>query len=665
VISPDLTTNANRNDVVTMGLKGSDIRISKDDGIAAWPTIVALAESPKQAGLYYTGTDDGVVSMSKDGGKTWTNITDKLPGFLKGAWTSEVVPSRYDAGTVYVTSDAHRLNDYNTYIWVSNDFGATFRSLNGNLKDEAVKTLTEDSKNADVLYVGTETGLFVSIDRGKTWQRLKANLPTVRVDEITIHPRDNAMLLATHGRALWILDHLEPIQEYAAAQAATADAKLFTPGPALQWKTKDDRNDEFWGHQFFVGENPPTDAVIQFYLKKSVGDLKLKITDAAGKDVRVLNVPAARNQPGIQTVCWDQRVEPIPATGAGAAVAPAGRGGAGAAAGAGAGGGAAGAGGAAAFQGRGGAGGGRGGGASVIPGVPGALPAAGYLPANPCAGGGGAFGGGGGGGFGGGGGGTTTGPYVAPGTYNVSLLVDGKAVDTKPLKIVADPEVQLNETQRKRYTEIVTDLHEMQRRGTETATALNQLYPQMTDLATKLKDMNNVPAAVKTQFETVNKEFDALRPKFGVPITAGGGGGGRGGAGGGRGGGGAAGGGRAGGAGGGAAAAGAAGAAAGGGGAAGAGAPANANAENTGAETPQAAPAADNVNLVARAGTVKTAIQNIWEMPSDYLVKQYTDVKTGLPKAIADGNALLLKAMTLSQALKKYDLTLNVPSPTK
>ena len=103
---------------------------------------------------------------------------------------------------------------------MSHDFGATFQSINANLKGEVVKTLTEDLKNPDVLYVGAETGLFVSIDRAKSWVRVKANLPTVRIDEITLHPRDNAMILATHGRALWILDHLEPIQEYAAAKAA-------------------------------------------------------------------------------------------------------------------------------------------------------------------------------------------------------------------------------------------------------------------------------------------------------------------------------------------------------------------------------------------------------------------------------------------------------------
>src|SRR5262249_4171817 len=215
-ISADLTSNANRDDVVTMGVKGSDVTIAKNDGIQAWPTIISFAESPKRPGVLYAGTDDGNVQVSRDTGRSWTNVTDKISGLPKGIWISEVVPSRFDEATVYVTADGHRQSDFETYIYASNDFGLTWRSIAGNLKGETIKTLTEDPKNADVLYVGAETGLFVSLDRGRSWQRVKANLPTVRIDEITFHPRDNAIVLATHGRALWILDHAEPIQEYTA-----------------------------------------------------------------------------------------------------------------------------------------------------------------------------------------------------------------------------------------------------------------------------------------------------------------------------------------------------------------------------------------------------------------------------------------------------------------
>ena len=140
--------------------------------------------------------------------------------------------------------------------------------MSANLKGEVARTLTEDLKNPDVLYLGTETGLFVTIDRAKSWMRLKANLPTVRIDEITLHPRDNAMILATHGRSIWILDHLEPIQEYAAAQAA--DAKLFTPPPfSMYRRPANDRNYEFWGDQTFFGENPPQAAVVSWSSRRT------------------------------------------------------------------------------------------------------------------------------------------------------------------------------------------------------------------------------------------------------------------------------------------------------------------------------------------------------------------------------------------------------------
>jgi photosystem II stability/assembly factor-like uncharacterized protein len=587
-ISPDLTTNADRNELTIMGVRNTEIRLSRNDGISAYATIVSLAESPKLPGFYFTGSDDGVVAMSKDAGKTWdTKVAARLPEFPAGGYVSEVVPSRYDAATVYITVDAHRHNDYNTYIWASNDSGATFRSISANLRGEVVRTLLEDPKNADVLYVGTETGLFLTVDRGKSWRRLKANLPTVRIDEMVIHPRDNALILGTHGRALWVLDHLEPIQEYAAVQAAaTADAKLFSVPTGVQFRMFDNQNEEFWGHQFFLGENPPADAVIQFHLKKPVTDLRLKITDAAGRELRDLAVPANRNQAGIQTVCWDMRLQPIPAA-AGAAAAGAGRGGGGGGA-----------------QGRGGGAGGPGGG---LTGIPTPLPESGVDPVNPCGGGGGGFGG-----FGGGGG-ATAGPLVYSGTYTVSLSVGGKVVDSKPMKVMADPAVQMNDLQAKRYYDIVSDLHELHRRGAEMTAALNPLYTQMTEVGGKIKGMSDVPDAVKAQFDAVNKEFDAVRVKFGVPPPPPPqGGGGR-----------------------------------GGGGGFGGGAPAN--------------PA----DLVARTGAVKAQIMSFQDTPSEALVKQYNDVKVALPKAILDANAVLVKAMTLSQTLKKSNVTLTVPGPVK
>ncbi|MEO5897474.1 MAG: hypothetical protein ABIS06_17420 [Vicinamibacterales bacterium] len=562
-ISGDLTDNQNRDEIVTMALKGSDINISKNDGISQWPAIVSFAESPKQAGVLYAGTDDGNLQATKDGGKTWVKVTDQIQGVPKGIFVSEVVPSRFDAGTVYATFDGHRQNDYETYVYASHDFGQTWKPLNGSLKGEIARTLTEDIKNPDVLYLGTETGLFVSVDRGAGWQRIKANLPTVRIDEITLHPRDNAMVLATHGRALWVLDHLEPIQEYAKAQQTTADAMLFTP-PPFAWfqRTARDRNYEFWGDQTFFGENPPQSAVLSWLNKKQVGEVKLRITNAGGREVREISGPVLANstKPGMQSVCWDLRVQPVPA----ATIPPV-----------------------AGLEGRqGGGGGGRQGGAG------------GQQAVNPF--GAGCGGGGGGGGFGGGGGGNP-GPYVLPGMYNVTLMVDGKTLETKPLRVTADKEVVLTEVERKRLYDMSMELHGLQKRANDVVASIVPLSRQMPEVMKQIAANSDLPADVKTQAETFNKELTAVSAKL-VPSA-----GGRGGGGGGR-----------------------------------------------GADpTP-----------IGKAGAAKNGMMGgLW--PTAMTMTAYNDAKTEVPAAITEANTLLAKAQALSTALARHAITLTVPPPAK
>jgi photosystem II stability/assembly factor-like uncharacterized protein len=569
VLSQDLTSGANRDDIVTMGVKGSEIRIARNDGIAAWPAIVSFAESPRRAGLLYTGTDDGNMHVSRDAGKTWTAIADKVAGVPKGIYVSEVVPSRFDEGTVYATFDGHRQNDFETYVYASSDYGQTWRSIAANLKGEVARTLTEDLKNPDVLYVGTETGLFVTLDRGRRWQRIKANLPTVRIDEITLHPRDNAMLLATHGRAIWILDHLAPIQEYAAAQMTTADARLFTPPPTAMFRRPArDRNYEFWGDQTFFGENPPQAAVISWHLKKPVSEVRLRITDATGREVREISGPvlANANKAGIQSACWDLRVQPAPAPALG-------RGGEG---------------------GRGGEQGGRQGG-------PGGQQAQ-ESPFGAGCGGGGGFGGGGGRG---GGGGANPGPFVLAGVYNVALIVDGKPADTKPLRVLGDPEVVLTEAERKRMFDMAMEMHDLQRRATDIANALAPVGRQLPEVAKTIDGRSDIPTDVKSSFDAFNKEVTALMARF----AAAAGGGGRGGGGGGRGG-----------------------------------------------------PAPDNP--FAKLGQAKNGLMA--GMPATAAtMSAYTDAKAQVPKALTDASALLTKAQAMSAVLGKHNITLTVPPPTK
>jgi photosystem II stability/assembly factor-like uncharacterized protein len=564
-ISPDLTDGQNRDEIVTMGLKGSEIRIARNDGIAAWPSIVTFTESPKRAGLLYAGTDDGNVQVSRDMGKNWAKVTDKIQGIPKGIYVSELVPSRFDEGTVYATFDGHRQNDFGTYVYASNDYGQTWRSIVSNLKDEVARSLTEDHKNPDVLYLATETGLFVTLDRGRNWQRIKANLPTVRIDEITLHPRDNAMILATHGRAIWILDNLAPIQEYAAAQTTTADARLFTPPPASMFRRPArDRNYEFWGDQTFFGENPPQAAVISWLLKKDAREVALRITDSGGREVREISgqVLANSNKAGIQAACWDLRVQPGPAPVA---------------------------------TGRGGPGGGRGGGQEGRQGGPGG--GGGQQQRNPfgagCGGGGGGFGGGG---FGGGG---NAGPYVLPGVYNVSLIVDGTTADTKPLRIAADPDVVLTDAERKKLFDMAAEMHGLQRRATEISNELTPFNTRLTELSKELASRTDLPADVKAMFDSVSKDVAALAPKFAPPA---GGRGGRGGGGGG------------------------------------------------GADNP-----------VARAAAAKNGMMGgMW--PTEQTMKAYADAKAQVPKLLADAHALFAKAAALSSALAKHNITLTPPA---
>ncbi|CAN5726138.1 hypothetical protein BH24ACI5_BH24ACI5_16240 [soil metagenome] len=575
-ISDDLTDGQNRDEIETMGVKGSEIRFSRNDGISQWPAIASLAESPKRPGLLYAGTDDGNVAVTRNMGKSWTRITDKFPGLPKGIFVSELVPSRFDEGTVYATFDGHRQNDFDTWTYVSNDFGQTWRSMNGNLKEQVARTLIEDLKNPDVLYLGTETGIFVTLDRGATWVRMKGNMPTVRVDEMVIHPRDNALVVGTHGRAIWVLDNLAPVQEMAAAQKSMTDATLFSPAPtAMYRRPARDRNYEFWGDQTFFGENPPQAAVITWHLKKDVGNVALRIADAAGREVREISGQVLRNsnKAGLQSACWDLRVQPVPTVDLG--------------------------------QGQGGRqGGGRQGGPPpAAPGQPGGEGLAGQ-PAPPtpepvrfgagCTGGGG-------GGFGGGGGSGTPGPFVLPGNYTVSLVVDGKTAGSKPLRVSGDPDVVLTQAERKRLYDMAMELHELQGRANTVLERIVPIQRQLPEVMKQVAGKSDLPADVKAQADAFNKEFTALATRL-VPAAGGRGGGGRGGGG--------------------------------------------------GAEP----------SPIARAAQAKNGMMGgMW--PTQTTMTAYTDAKAGVPAAITEGNAMVARAQALSAALAKHGITLTVAPP--
>jgi photosystem II stability/assembly factor-like uncharacterized protein len=311
-ISPDLTTNVDREELQLMGVYGKDLKIAKNDGVSAYPTLVAFAESPLRAGLYWAGSDDGLVHVSRDAGANWANVTANVKGLPPGTYVSRLEPSRFEEERVYATFDGHRSNDFNTYVFLSDDGGRSFRSIASDIpKGQVARCIAEDLTNPEVLYLGTEAGLWATVDRGKHWSRIKANLPTVPIYEITLHPRDQDMILATHGRGIWILDDLRPIQHW--AEASAAEAYLFEPAPAIQRNAAGNRMKEFEGDRQFLGTNPPGGAEFSYRLMSEAKDVKVIVRDDSGAVVRELAGDAMKdkNRAGINLAEWDLRLPPL------------------------------------------------------------------------------------------------------------------------------------------------------------------------------------------------------------------------------------------------------------------------------------------------------------------------------------------------------------------
>lgn len=315
-ISPDLTARVDRDTLSLMGVRGRDITIARNDGVSSYGTLVALAESPRRAGLLYSGADDGTVYVSRDGGANWTNVTTRFPGLPRFAAVARIAPSAFDEGTVYAAFDNHRENDNRPYVFVSTDHGTTWRAITNGIPDgQAVRTITEDIRNPNVLYVGTEFGLFVSLNRGAQWMRVKANLPTVPIAEITMHPRENDIILATHGRSIWILDDATPFQQAPAALATAA--YLFESRPAMQYNPGSFRP-SFGGpgDRRFWGKNPEPGAALSWHLAAPARDVAIRIRDGVGAVVRELSGEELADEKGagVHRVHWDLRYAPLPAS---------------------------------------------------------------------------------------------------------------------------------------------------------------------------------------------------------------------------------------------------------------------------------------------------------------------------------------------------------------
>ncbi|HLA76060.1 MAG TPA: hypothetical protein VJU18_00630 [Vicinamibacteria bacterium] len=306
LVTADLTSGAERDQMPIFGKTAKEF-FSRNDGVVHFGTITTVAESPRKAGVLWVGTDDGNVQVSRDGGANWTNVTAKIPGVPKGTYVSRLEASRSGEGAAYLAMDGHRGNDFAVYLFRTEDFGQTWKRITKDLPaGGTVSVVREHPRNADLLLVGTEYGLWVSWNRGDRWHKVKSKLPTVPVDDILVHPRDNDLILGTHGRGVWILDDMGPLDQLTEPVGAT-DLHLFDMRPATQYRIYSHRGNT--GHKAFLAPNPPEGALISYLLKTKPGEkdeVKLVVKDAEGTLVRELK---GLKEAGINRTNWDLRHE--------------------------------------------------------------------------------------------------------------------------------------------------------------------------------------------------------------------------------------------------------------------------------------------------------------------------------------------------------------------
>lgn len=302
-ISPDLTTNDPEK------LKDAGGPIAFENSTAEYhSTIISIAESPVQKGQVWVGTDDGNLQLTSDGGKNWTNLIRNIAGVGANSPVSHVEPSRASANVAYIAFDRHMFDDFRPYIFKTTDGGKSWTSISGDLPAKAyVQVVREDPKNTSLLYAGTELGLFISYDGGRDWIPLNLkNLPNVSVHDLIVHPRENDLIVATHGRSVWILDDATAIQQMN-QQILDSSIHLFPVRPALRFTSRFSRYG--LGDKVFTGPNPPNGALITYYLKEKPDDkdtFKLQVFDREGKLVQDIEKPA--KEKGLNRVSWNLRL---------------------------------------------------------------------------------------------------------------------------------------------------------------------------------------------------------------------------------------------------------------------------------------------------------------------------------------------------------------------
>ncbi|MGA9565905.1 MAG: glycosyl hydrolase [Candidatus Korobacteraceae bacterium] len=305
-ISPDLTTN----DPEKQKQEESG-GITVDNSSAEMHTsIYSISESPRNGQIIWVGTDDGNLQVTRDGAKTWTNVVGNAKGLAANSWVSTVAAGRFDDGVAYATFDRHTYGDMTPYAYKTSDYGKTWTSLN--LAENGVRgyahVITEDTKNANVLFVGTEFGLWITVDGGQHWAQYRGgDFPAVAVRDIVVQPRTSDLVLATHGRGIWIIDNISPLRQLTPDLMAK-DAVVLEGPPSIQYFNANGG----WaqGDAAFVGPSRPNDAMITYYQKARhmFGDLKIEVFDPSGTELTEFT-PKSKHK-GLNRVPWSMRLPP-------------------------------------------------------------------------------------------------------------------------------------------------------------------------------------------------------------------------------------------------------------------------------------------------------------------------------------------------------------------
>jgi photosystem II stability/assembly factor-like uncharacterized protein len=302
VISPDLTTNDKGRQQIPPGI---------------WPetqdvpcTLIAIEESPIEPGVIWTGSNDGTVSLTRDGGKTWTSVTANIPNLGSWGFVNSIAPSRHAFGAAYLTVDRHRAADNATYVFKTEDYGRTWKSIGSDIPKSVfayARVVREDPRRKGMLYLGTENGLYVSVDDGAAWMPMQGNLPHTPIAWMVVQEDFDDLVVATWGRGLWILDDIAPLQQLTPA-VLNERAHLFEPRPAYLFVLRRPTTSESFATEFdtpsHAGRNPPYGAPVTYYLGTAARDVRVAIVDEKGASVATVQ---GTRTPGMNRVWWDLR----------------------------------------------------------------------------------------------------------------------------------------------------------------------------------------------------------------------------------------------------------------------------------------------------------------------------------------------------------------------